>query len=188
VTELGLMLPRALNAVVFPRVASLDAGADEGQRRMVISKSVRHTLLQTPLTLAVLVIGLLAVPLVYGEDFGPALEPGLILLPGVAALGLSNVLSATVSGRGYPQYAMYTWVAVTPIAIALYWLLIPGLGSEGAALGSTLVYTLNLILIAYCFRLTAGFSSVRELLPGHEELAEYRALAARLLARVRPGR
>jgi O-antigen/teichoic acid export membrane protein len=184
VTELGALMPRALAAVVLPRVASLDdeAGADE--QHMVITKSVRHTIALLPLVSLVVVVGVLAIPLVFGSGFSDAIGPGLILVPGVAAIGLANVLSATVIGRGFPQYALYTALMVTPPTIGLYLLLVPTLDAYGAALASTASYVATGLLIAYYFGKATGLRLSADLLPRAEELTDYRLL----LQRARAGR
>jgi O-antigen/teichoic acid export membrane protein len=187
VAELGMLLPRALNAVVFPRVASLDRQAsarDADEQLMVITKSIRHSLLQAPLTALTLIIALLLVPLIYGSEFRPAIEPGLILIPGVLLLGIANVMSAVVSGKGRPEYALYAWLIAAPAALALYAVLIPELGTEGAALASSVAYALNAILGVYFLQRTMPLPSVVELLPHREELSDYRRVASRAWARL----
>lgn len=180
VAELGLLMPRALNAVVFPRVAALEhAAGEEAQQEMVIDKAGRHVLLQAPAIAALLVIGLLLVPFVYGEGFRGALVPGLILIPGILGLGLTNVLGAAVTGKGKPEYLVYAWLLVTPVSLLLYVLLIPALGAEGAALASSAAYLLNALATLWFFVRTTGDASLRRLLPGREELADYRLLARR---------
>jgi O-antigen/teichoic acid export membrane protein len=184
VTTLGMLLPRALSSVVLPRVAALDASAAHAERGMVVSKSVRHGLILIVATTALLTGGLFAVPLVYGDEFEPAVGLGFILLPGIAALGVANVLSATVVGSGHPGYALRVAAIVTPVTIALYLGLIPPFEAEGAALASSVSYTATAILTWRYFRKITGLSP-RELLPGREDLGDYRALARRVLARAR---
>jgi O-antigen/teichoic acid export membrane protein len=185
VSELGLMLPRALATVVFPRVAALDTEPGSDEQRMVVVKSVRHSLLLAPVTAAGLAIALLAIPLVYGGDFRQAIEPGFILVPGVVALGVANVLSATVVGKGFPQYALYQALLVTPPTVGLYLLLVPALGANGAALASTASYACTATLTFYFFSRVTGLREPGSLLPGRAELSDYLALASRGRAAIR---
>ena len=80
---------------------------------------------------------------VFGAEFGPSVVPALILIPGSAALGLTNALYAALAGRGRPEFAFRAALITTPIAIAIYFLLVPSLETEGAALGSTVAYLLS---------------------------------------------
>ena len=50
---------------------------------------------------------LVAIPLFYGSEFHRSIGLGLILLPGVLALGLAQVMTAIVQGRGRADYALY---------------------------------------------------------------------------------
>ena len=59
-----------------------------------------------------------AVPLLYGPEFTKAVWFGLILIPGVVALSLGKSLSAVVTGRGRPHYALWTTLITVPLTIA----------------------------------------------------------------------
>ncbi len=140
-TTLLLVLPRALSSVLYPRVARLSANGDETTRDMVETKSLRHVSLIVAVTTVALAaaLELLVVP-VFGADYRPAINLGLILLPGAAAIGISTVLAATVVGRGHPTYSLYGALITTPLTIAMYATMIPWLHATGAALASTLSY------------------------------------------------
>jgi O-antigen/teichoic acid export membrane protein len=182
VTELGMLAPRALAAVVLPRVARLDAEASEVERTMVELKSVRHTILLMVPTAVVLAVGVLAIPLVFGPGFSESVTPGLILIPGVLAVGAAGVLSAVIVGRGYPRYTLYSALAITPATLALYAFLISRLEATGAALASTASYlgstAISLILFAAATKLP-----LTELAPRRDDLSDYRTLARALRAR-----
>ncbi len=181
VTSVMWLLPRALSAVVFPRVAHLDAGGamDEAHRNMVEEKSVRHVVAITvvvALALAVALVGL--VPLIYGPEFEDAIVLGLILLPGVSLLGIGNVLFATILGRGQSRYSLYSSLLATPPTLLLYALLIPSMDATGAALASTLSYTLSFGLAVVFYRRQTGRAVLPLLVPGRDEFRDYgRALA-----------
>ena len=179
-TQLSALLPRALSSVVLPRVASLDAAADHEQRHMVTVKSVRHTILIVLATAAALLVLVLAMPLIYGARFSPAVGLGLILIPGVTALAVSVNLASIVMGRGRPHYPLYVALIVTPATVALYLVIVPLAGALGAAVASTISYTSSLVLMLPYFRRATGIPISRGLLPGRAELEDYRSLATRL--------
>lgn len=180
VTSVMWLLPQALSDVLFPRVAALSARrgpAGAEARAFVEAKTLRHT------TLVVVVAGLvlaaalelLVVP-VYGPDFRPAIDLGLILLPGVALFGLAGPLSATIVGRGHPGYLLATTLVATPLTLALYATLIPALDATGAALASTISYAASFLLSAAFYRRVTGARVRDRLVPTRSELADYRAL------------
>lgn len=180
VTSVLWLLPMALSEVLFPRVAQLSARpGDDAQvyREMVEVKALRHVtlavLVMTLLLAAVLAV--LVVP-IYGEQFRPAIELGLILLPGVGALGIAGVLSATIVGRGKPLYSLYIVLMTTPVTVALYATLIPWLEARGAAAASTGSYVATLVLSALFYRRVTGRRVTAVLAPTRSELEDLRAL------------
>jgi O-antigen/teichoic acid export membrane protein len=176
-TALGV-LPAALGNVLFPRLAALRGPGDEARRREVEDQAIRHTLLLLVISSTLLAAALpLLVEPVFGSEFGPALAPALILIPGAAALGLATTLYSALAGRGRPGYAMWIAVAITPPAIGLYFLLVPALEAEGAALGSDIAYIASAIVAALCLRSLSGPRTLADLLPGRRELRDYATLA-----------
>ncbi len=67
-------------------------------------------------------------------------------------------------------------LAVTPIAIGIYFLLVPALETEGAALGSSVAYLLSAVL-AWAYLRRLGGPRVREVVPGRREFEDYIVLA-----------
>ncbi|NUT55222.1 MAG: hypothetical protein HOQ03_04475 [Thermoleophilia bacterium] len=99
---------------------------------------------------------------------------GIVLLPGVLAVGFGKVLTAATTGRGFPKYALITVAMVTPITLASYFLLVPPLGAMGAAISSTISYLLTTIL-SYVFLHRVTGIPLRELaLPRRSDLSDYR--------------
>jgi O-antigen/teichoic acid export membrane protein len=188
-TQVLWLLPQGLSDVLFPRVAQLSAreGVDaDAQRDMVEVKSLRHVTLAV-VGGAVLLAGalvLLVVP-IYGERFRPSIDLGLILLPGVALIGISGVLSATIVGRGKPIYSLYIALITTPLTIGLYALLIPSLDAKGAALASSLSYAVSFVLACVFYARVTGRNPLPLLRPGRSELEDLRSLPGAIAAWLR---
>ena len=176
VTSVVWLLPRALSTVLLPRVAALSAGGTEERtsRDLVERKSVRHAVLLVGGSALVVAAGIvLLVPLVFGREFAPAVGLALILLPGVALAGVASVLMATVVGRGRPGYSLAGALVSTPVTVALYLLVIPPFGARGAAVASTVSYTLSFVLSTYFFRRATGVRVAACLVPTRDELRDY---------------
>jgi O-antigen/teichoic acid export membrane protein len=152
----------------------------------VETKSLRHAVLVVAAATVVLalVLVLLVVP-VYGPGFEPAVALGLILLPGVALLGIAGPLAASVVGRGRPGLALAITLATTPLTIALYATLIPALDATGAALASTISYATTFVLWVIVYGRVTGMPVLPALMPTRSELADYRALWPVIAARAR---
>ena len=185
-TSLLWLLPRALSDVLFPRVSRLSGDDDIATRAMVEAKSVRHVSLITIASVVLFVpaLELLLVP-IFGEDYRPAINLGLILLPGAAAIALSTVLMATVVGRGRPIYSLQSMLVVTPLTVLLYATLIPWLNAEGAAAASSLSYVGGFALASWFYRRATGNHVWPLLIPTRGEIRDFRVLARSITARWR---
>lgn len=178
VTAVLWLIPSALSEVLFPRIAALSASGAGDARAFVEAKSLRFTVLLVLLALPILTAPLLVlVEPVYGADFHPTIELALILLPGVALMGVSGVLSATIVGRGKPEYSLYIALIVTPLTLLAYALLIPASDARGAALAKSLSYVVSFALTVYFYRRVTGSLRLAQFVPGREELRDLRMLA-----------
>jgi O-antigen/teichoic acid export membrane protein len=189
-TMVGWLLPSAIGQVLFPRTASLDSAAagDAGREAAddAAARVIRHTvILQLPTALALAILLVLGIPLAYGEAFAPSIGLGFVLLPGVLAVSIAKVVIAVVTGRGYPQYSLYTTFVTVPVTIALYAVLIPLSGAIGAAVGSTVSYVLSTVLALYFYGRVTGRPIRAALVPTAADLREYPAALSAALARVR---
>lgn len=179
-TAVQVILPSSLSRAVVPRVASLGGEHSPGGRAELILKSVKHGILISVLTGALMALGLLAVPAVFGSGFEQSVELGWILIPGTTAYGMAYALSAVIVGSGHPRYILRASAVVTPVTLALYLLLISRFHATGAAVASTLSYAGTLGLYWFYFRRVSDVSSIRALMPGWAELDDYRSLVRRM--------
>ena len=177
------LLPAALSDVLFPRVAQLDARDERQQLELIETRSLRFgSLVVTAAALGVAAaLALLVVP-IYGEEFRDAIELGLILLPGVSLLGIASIFGATIVGRGKPIYSLYALLMTTPMTVVLYAILIPMFDANGAALASTLSYSLTFLLLSGYYRRATGRSPFPYLTPTHAEIDGLRSLIRRSMS------
>jgi Na+-driven multidrug efflux pump len=74
-----------------------------------------------------------------------------ILLPGVVTLSIAKVLSGDLSGRGMPMYSTRAAIVALCLNVPLNFLLIPKWGISGAALASTISYSIQAAVLLYYF-------------------------------------
>jgi O-antigen/teichoic acid export membrane protein len=189
VTSTLWILPQALSEVLFPRIAALSSRDDEDSgaaREFVEAKSLRHVTAVVIIASGVLAAALvlLVVP-IYGPAFRPAIDLGLILLPGVALLGLVNTMAAIVVGRGHPGYLLASALVLTPITVVLYVTLIPSLHASGAALASSISYAGSFVLTAFIYRHVTGQPLLTRLAPTRSEFGDYARVLGGALSRRR---
>jgi O-antigen/teichoic acid export membrane protein len=193
-TGIAWVLPQAMQTVVFPRAASLDASFAGGEISSVesdeaIAKAIRHGVLLTlPTALVVSVLLLVAVPLLYGGAFADTTPLGFIMLPGVLLLGVSKILGSAIAGRGFPRYALYGGAITVPLTLGLYFGLIPPFDAWGAAVGSSLSYTFTALLGLVFFRRVTRIGLRQAFMPTRHDLADYRTAAVLARSRFARGR
>ncbi len=189
VTQAVWLLPNALGAVVLPRIAQLSTGrgkADSQYQEMVERKGVRHALIAGVASALCLLVALAVLVLTFlGARFHESIVLGSVLLPGSILLAVTAALAAMLSGRGRAEFALIVSLVMTPAAVVLYVVLIPPLGAMGAALASTLAYTIGFVVSLFAAQRMLKSSVLRLIVPTRSEFDDYRTLALRLRNRHR---
>ena len=183
ITSLVWIVSQPLASVVLPRNAMVTAASDPGLTPLIPEAkqgaAVRHSvLISAAATIAVVPILALA-PLVWGPGFGDTLHLGLILLPGVALLGVGRVMVAAFTGEGAANEALFVGLVSFPLTFVAFLLVIPDHGSTGAAVVSCGSYIASSLLAAYLFLRAPGNSARSTLVPRAEDLRDYVRLARR---------
>jgi O-antigen/teichoic acid export membrane protein len=190
ITSLVWVASQPLASVVLPRTAGLEARAlaephlATGEPHVA---AVRHAVLVCGLA-ALAVLPVLAVaPLVWGPGFGRIPVLGLIMVPGVALLGVARVMVAAFTGRGAANHALLVGFVSFPLTLVAFLLVIPDNGSTGAAVVSCCSYLAVSALSAVLFFRTTHATPHESLIPRHGDLHGYLKLARRIRSRLRPG-
>lgn len=182
--SLAWLLPGALQNVVVPRVAALDAtgtpaagGGSESDA--TVARSMRHgVVLMVPAAIGLALVLAIGVPLLFGDEFTDAIAYGFILVPGVLAAGIGKVAAAAVTGRGRPGLALIPMLVGTPVTVALYLLVIPGAEAYGAAIVSSVSYAATALLTVELLRRATGIRMSAMLVPRRDDVGDYRRLLA----------
>ena len=142
--EIVYLFPNAVSTFFFPRVAA--ASREESDRQ--VATVSRVTLLLTGAVALVLVPGsALAVGVVL-PAFGPSLPALYVLLPGVVAMAVTQVLTGYVAGLGRPGLASAVSILAFAANIGANAILIPRFEIIGASAASLFSYTLSAVLFS----------------------------------------
>lgn len=153
--EMLWFIPQTLSVVLLPQVARLSAS----EARQLTSRVCRLTIWLS--LLAALFLAVLAKPvitIIFGAEFLPAEPALLLLLPGIVFYCVTNLLTSYVVGRGHPQEnnRALALAFLTNVLANLYF--IPRWGIIGAALASTLSYTLATLYLLWAYQRLSGAS------------------------------
>jgi O-antigen/teichoic acid export membrane protein len=168
VAELIWYIPNAISSTLFPKSSTLTR---ETSARLTAQASRQSLLVAVGLSLAGVLLGPVLIPLFYGADFAPSVEPFLLLLPGILGITITKIISANLAGVGKPQYTTYTAATTVVVTILLDVLLIPGYGINGAAVASTVAYLASAVLIVMWFCRESGLRWTDTIIPRREDLA-----------------
>lgn len=183
VSEALWQVPQAMASALFPRTART---VEEGASQFTCFV-LRQVFLLTCLGGILLAAASpFAIPAVFGASFKPSVPVIWWILPGTIALSLAKVGCADLAGRGKNGYSSVFSLVCFAVTITLDWLLIPRMGILGAALASSIAYSLNAILVLCALRHELQATWRELLIPSRKELIAYRQLWPRLREMFRP--
>ncbi len=150
VVQLIWLISNSAATILLPKVASSEKTSRDND--VITAQMTRVTFwLSCVSGMFLAILANYMIPLFYGELFRGSVTPLLWLLPGVIAFSLVNVLASYIAGIGKPQINLYISLAGLLITVSLNLLLIPSLNILGAAIASTISYSVSAILTIWFF-------------------------------------
>jgi O-antigen/teichoic acid export membrane protein len=164
------LLPEAIGLILFSRVTNIS----EGEARKMTPLVCRFSIL-----LSIVIGGVMfatagfVVPLVYGSEFELSVGPLLILTPGTISLTVYIILHGDLTARGKAKITLYIFAFALVLNILLNLILIPMYGINGAAVASTVSYTIGGVGLVKAFAKINSISFWKLLFPTKEDFREY---------------
>lgn len=164
------LLSQSVSSVLLPKLSQLSGDEDlRGKLTPLITRWVLWVTL-----LAATFLAIIAIPLIYfifGEDFLGAFIPLLILLPGTVLGAASRILANDIAARGRPELNMYTSFFVVLINIFGNILLIPEWGISGAAMATSVAYSINFLLRLVMYNRFTKIPIITNIIIGQKDFA-----------------
>lgn len=178
-------IPDSVGTVLFPALSSTQREVAHRFTTVVC----RQTLLITTLLATVLfaVSGVL-IPFVYGRTYARAIEPLLVLVPGVVLITSYKVVVRNFTSRNRLSMPIITAAAGLALNIGLSLILIPRYGIVGAAISSTVAYSVSAVALLGAFLRDSGASLCETVLVQRGDLAMYVNVLHRLWLSLRAWR
>jgi O-antigen/teichoic acid export membrane protein len=179
--EILLFLPTAIATSLLPAVAR-DASMTSVERTL---RTFRSATILTLASIAVAAaLGWIAIPLVFGSDFGESVGPFMWLLPGAIGYTALSIFSNALLASSAPGSSSFGSSAALGAGLALDLALIPAFGASGAAAAASAAFLIGGAAVAFLYRKrTTGFGWSK-LVPARDDVRFLRVVAARVL----PGR
>lgn len=144
------VLSQVVSTVILPRLSELHTEED---KRRILTPMVARWVFFVSLAGAV-IIALVASPLItllYGTDYTSSYDILLLLLPGILIGSLYRVLANDIAARGKPEMNFYISTLTVIINVTLNIILIQLMGIKGAAIATTIAYTITGIGIIWIY-------------------------------------
>lgn len=156
-SKLPYAMLTGLGIALFPIISR--CGNDMEQIRKYIRESMRYLILiLIPITFIISGSSKLLIEFVYSNRYVDASYSLEILMFGLAAFTVSNILMMIINAYGRPVIPVVMTIMLIPIIVGLNWILIPIYGLKGAAIATTITGLFGLILSSiYIIRLFGTF-------------------------------
>ncbi len=164
------IIPGSIQTALIPKITQ----KGEPERKKLVPPSLRIVTLMVLLAMgAIALIGKPALDILYNNpnnpgDFTEAYIPMMLLMPGIFAMSLAKVFTADFFSRGKPFYAMWVSILSLTVNVIINLILIPcdwKLGSfpvggmNGAAIASSIAYTISFFVFLYFYIRESGEKS-----------------------------
>ena len=185
----NMMIPvlfgaQAAVVILTPRVASMGRADDRGgiehaQLATIRAEVRRFGLLGVAGAVFVAVVAPFAVPVVFGKSFEPVVVLVWVLLPGFVARNYSALITAGALGGRRPWVGNAVEGAGVLITVTLLPLLLPRYHALGAAITSTIAYSVSALVASLAIRHIARRAVSGSMSPtGESELGSTQPLRA----------
>ena len=176
VAELLWFVSGALTQAAYGRIGRPERGQAAALTVRVMQLGVAALL---PAALLLWLLAWLLVPRLLGPAYAGSLLPLALLLPGVLLFGAAGSLSAFFTNHlGRPQVPGQVAALSLVLNAGLSLLLVPRLGSAGAALAASLAYASSVFVLARRFAQHAGLPLRALWRPGHALRGDLRVVAS----------
>ena len=165
-TEMILEIPQAVGWVIYPRLASLPK---EEVHRLTAQACRRTVLLTVSCGVVVAVVAPFLVPLWYGKAFAPAAKPLALAVPGMVMMSVFTIITRDFTSRNNQAVNIRAGTAALLSNIILNVFMIPALGIGGAALATSISYSLAAVMVMISYRREAGIALSEVLIPNLED-------------------
>jgi len=175
--EVAMKFANVVAKVLFANVSSLDAAS----ATQLTGRTMRATMAVALISvIGLAVLGPWLIRLFFGEAFIGASTALRLLLPGTLLFNITQVLYSDLSGRGLPAVGIYASVASLAVTLLGNYWLTPRMGVNGAALTSSIAYTVGAILMLSIYLRTTGERLRQVLIVSREDLRLVGGLMRRL--------
>lgn len=178
--EVLLIVPYAVGSVLFPYLSSqAETAADTAARTSRIL-----LLLALAAGLFLGTFGHILLPLMFSEEYTNSISSFRLLLPGVITMSVNYALMQAFSASNRPGLSSFVLVVGVILNVIANIVLIPSFGIQGAAVASTLSYSLTAVMSIYFFYRIFGIAPRQVLLVQLADLTDLQQILRKQYRRI----
>ena len=149
ITEYLWQIPMLLSTVVFARSA---VSKDDKAFSLKVTQLLRLSIVAIGFaSLILFLVSKFVIVLLYGESFVGSVMVLNTLLPGVLLLTIFKVINMDLSGKGKPWVSLKAMIPALIVNVVLNFIFIPKYGAVGAAIASTISYSIAALLFVHFY-------------------------------------
>ncbi|WP_282173976.1 flippase [Cytobacillus firmus] len=175
------IVSQSISSVLYPAISSSSDVDSKNKLTSVISRNVLFFSIIAGIVFYF--ASDLIFRLLFGEAYADSSDILKMLLPGIILFSVDRILSNDLAGRGKPELNMYTSIFTVASNIILNILLIPKIGIAGAAVSTSVTYSLSTLVKMILFKRETGVSYSKMVLLQKEDLILFKRLINKAVKR-----
>ncbi|MDF2037671.1 flippase [Cytobacillus oceanisediminis] len=175
------IVSQSISSVLYPAISSSSDVDSKNKLTSVISRNVLFFSIIAGIVFYF--ASDLIFRLLFGEAYADSSDILKMLLPGIILFSVDRILSNDLAGRGKPELNMYTSIFTVASNIILNILLIPKIGIAGAAVSTSVTYSLSTLVKMILFKRETGVSYAKMVLLQKEDLILFKRLINKAVKR-----
>jgi O-antigen/teichoic acid export membrane protein len=167
---------QSISSVLLPKIASMGTEEERNHLTSIVS---RFTMIFMLLFSVVIFFVIDFLAPVLGNQYKETPFFLKILLPGISLLAVEKILSNDIAARGKPEINMYVSIFNVIFSTILNIVLIPMYEATGAAIATSISYSLSFVIKAVLFKKVTGEAFTKFLLFKREDISLVKKLLLR---------
>ena len=161
-SKMPYLILTGLGASLFPAISRSIAMKDTALTGKYIRESMKYLMfLLLPIIFIISATSSSLIKLFYSSKYAPAAYPLAVLVIGLGAFTIFNILTTVINAAGRPRVPMIITTALVPLAVVLNWFLISEYQLTGAAIATTITGLTGMLMAsAYTQKLFGPFMEI----------------------------
>jgi len=145
----------SISTVVLPKLVELNR--DDGAKKELAPRIAWATLaISATLAVPLMFSSHFIIDFLFGSAFTESITPLILLLPGIVLLSFARIFANDIASRDKPEINLFINLVVLASNIIMNLMFIPQLGISGAALATTISYSINTFLSIFMYQRISG--------------------------------